>query len=77
MPGVRWNHNIHYWPLLLAAAPDPCDRALDVGCGEGMLAREVRRRAPGTSPGSTATRRASNARGAAMRPASTSSSATS
>lgn len=32
-----WNHNIHYQPLVLAAAPRPCRRALDVGCGQGLL----------------------------------------
>ena len=37
----RWNHNIHYHPLVLAAVPEGCDRALDVGCGEGILAREL------------------------------------
>jgi len=33
----RWNHNTHYYPLVLAATP--CDRALDVGCGDGLLVR--------------------------------------
>ena len=42
----RWNHNIHYHPLVLAAVPDHADRALDEGCGEGMVARELRRRVP-------------------------------
>jgi SAM-dependent methyltransferase len=37
-----WNHNIHYHPVILGAVPDGCQRALDVGCGEGMLARELR-----------------------------------
>jgi SAM-dependent methyltransferase len=32
-----WNHNIHYQPRVLAAAPRPCRRALDVGCGRGGL----------------------------------------
>jgi SAM-dependent methyltransferase len=39
---VRWNHNIHYHPIVLAAMPSGCRRALDVGCGEGMLTRELR-----------------------------------
>jgi 2-polyprenyl-3-methyl-5-hydroxy-6-metoxy-1,4-benzoquinol methylase len=38
----RWNHNIHYHPVLLAAMPDRCARALDIGCGEGSLARALR-----------------------------------
>jgi len=37
----RWNHNIHYHRLILEAVPAGCQRALDVGCGEGMLARQV------------------------------------
>jgi 2-polyprenyl-3-methyl-5-hydroxy-6-metoxy-1,4-benzoquinol methylase len=41
-----WNHNIHYHPLILAAVPDGCQRCLDVGCGEGLLARELRRVVP-------------------------------
>ena len=45
-PGRRWNHNTHYYPLVLAAVPDGCRRALDVGCGEGMLARELAVRVP-------------------------------
>jgi 2-polyprenyl-3-methyl-5-hydroxy-6-metoxy-1,4-benzoquinol methylase len=42
----RWNHNIQYHPLIHAAVPDGCDRALDVGCGEGILARELSRTVP-------------------------------
>jgi SAM-dependent methyltransferase len=38
----RWNHNLHYHPLILRAVPDGCQWALDVGCGEGVLARELR-----------------------------------
>ena len=37
----RWNHNIHYHPVILGAVPDGCDRALDVGCGEGILTRQL------------------------------------
>jgi SAM-dependent methyltransferase len=36
-----WNHNIHYHRLVLATAPQPCRRALDVGCGQGLLAHEL------------------------------------
>jgi 2-polyprenyl-3-methyl-5-hydroxy-6-metoxy-1,4-benzoquinol methylase len=38
----RWNHNIHYHRLILSAVPPGCARALDVGCGDGMLARRLR-----------------------------------
>lgn len=38
----RWNHNIHYHPLLLHGVPAGAQAALDVGCGEGMLARKLR-----------------------------------
>ena len=36
-----WNHNIHYHPLIIAALPSDCYQVLDVGCGEGLLAREL------------------------------------
>ena len=39
--GQRWNHNIHYHRLILEAVPPGCQRALDVGCGEGLLARQL------------------------------------
>jgi SAM-dependent methyltransferase len=41
-----WNHNIHYYPVVLAAVPAGAQRALDVGCGTGLLARELRDRVP-------------------------------
>jgi SAM-dependent methyltransferase len=40
-----WNHNVHYHRLVLEAVPYHCRRALDVGCGDGMLARALARRA--------------------------------
>jgi len=34
----QWNHNVHYQPVILAAVPPGCGPALDVGCGDGLLA---------------------------------------
>jgi SAM-dependent methyltransferase len=42
----RWNHNLHYHRVILDSVPHGCRRSLDVGCGEGMLARELRRVVP-------------------------------
>jgi SAM-dependent methyltransferase len=36
-----WNHNVHYLPLILAAVPEGCGAALDVGCGDGLLTRRL------------------------------------
>lgn len=36
-----WNHDTHYHPVILEAVPSHAQRALDVGCGEGALAREL------------------------------------
>jgi 2-polyprenyl-3-methyl-5-hydroxy-6-metoxy-1,4-benzoquinol methylase len=37
----RWNHNIHYFSVLLGAIGSEVESALDVGCGDGMLARRL------------------------------------
>ena len=39
-----WNHNIHYHPLVIDAVPANCARALDVGCGDGLLASKLAER---------------------------------
>lgn len=38
----RWNHSIHYHPVVLRAVPARATRALDIGCGEGTLVRQLR-----------------------------------
>jgi 2-polyprenyl-3-methyl-5-hydroxy-6-metoxy-1,4-benzoquinol methylase len=38
----RWNHNVHYHPVILRAVPPGAERALDVGCGEGVMTRALR-----------------------------------
>jgi SAM-dependent methyltransferase len=45
-PVNRWNHNLHYHRTVLDALPSGCRRALDVGCGEGTLTRQLRRLIP-------------------------------
>lgn len=42
----RWNHNIHYHQVIVDAIPPGARRALDVGCGEGTLTRQLRRLIP-------------------------------
>jgi SAM-dependent methyltransferase len=42
----RWNHNLHYHRVILEVLPSHCRRVLDVGCGEGALARQLRTIAP-------------------------------
>lgn len=47
--GDLWNHNLHYHPVVISAVPAGCERALDVGCGEGTLTRQLRRIVPGVT----------------------------
>lgn len=35
----RWNHNTHYYPRIRSALPADAHTVLDVGCGDGTLAR--------------------------------------
>jgi SAM-dependent methyltransferase len=42
-PGY-WNHNVHYQPVILNAIPPGCRTALDVGCGDGLLAARLAER---------------------------------
>ena len=46
MSADGWNHNIHHHPLVLDAIPSHARRALDVGCGEGTLTRDLAERVP-------------------------------
>lgn len=36
-----WNHNVHYQRVILDAVPPGCGAAIDVGCGDGLLACEL------------------------------------
>jgi ubiquinone/menaquinone biosynthesis C-methylase UbiE len=36
-----WKHNVHYQRVILDAVPDRCGAAVDVGCGDGLLARKL------------------------------------
>ena len=42
---VPWNHNLQFHRWLLDRMPVPCERALDVGCGEGPLTPKLASRA--------------------------------
>lgn len=36
-----WNHNVQYHDVLLDAVPVPCERAIDLGCGDGNFVRKL------------------------------------
>lgn len=40
-----WNSNVAHHPMVLAAVPPGCRTALDVGCGDGLLAVKLAERA--------------------------------
>ena len=46
MNGDRWNHNLHYHRLVLDAVPAGARTALDIGTGDGLLARDLHRIVP-------------------------------
>jgi ubiquinone/menaquinone biosynthesis C-methylase UbiE len=39
-----WNHNVHYQPVILRAVPPGCGAALEIGCGDGLLASRLAER---------------------------------
>ena len=46
-----WNHNVHYQPVILRAVPPGCGAALEVGCGDGLLAALAQTARLARSPG--------------------------
>ncbi|GAB2826188.1 class I SAM-dependent methyltransferase [Streptomyces daliensis] len=43
VPEPYWNTNVARHPGILRAVPEGCGDALDVGCGDGLLARKLTR----------------------------------
>lgn len=46
MARQSWNRNVHYHDVILRAVPSDCTRALEVGCGAGLLAGKLATRCP-------------------------------
>lgn len=44
VPEPYWNTNVARYPGILRAVPEGCEDALDVGCGDGLLARRLAER---------------------------------
>ncbi len=44
-----WNHNLHHHRVIVKVIPQDCRGALDVGCWQGGLTRELRRFVPGVT----------------------------
>ena len=42
----RWNHNTHYYGIVLDATPPAARTALDVGTGDGLLAARLAEKIP-------------------------------
>lgn len=40
-----WNTNVARYPGIVRAVPDGCEDALDIGCGDGLLAQRLAERA--------------------------------
>ncbi|MBO8184747.1 class I SAM-dependent methyltransferase [Streptomyces spirodelae] len=57
-----WNTNVARHPGILRAAPEGCGDALDVGCGDGLLARKLTSRAERVTGIDSSTRMISRAR---------------